>query len=102
MARPHSEKSSSQTADLESLNTEKTQAKFKGNFKFMPPKNKNMFIETFCRLVENDVSHLCKNIKKEYKVQNNLPLGERKALEELMEDTSITVKPCDKGGGIYS
>ncbi|KAL2099357.1 hypothetical protein ACEWY4_005837 [Coilia grayii] len=72
---------------------------FKGKSNFMPPRSKNMFIETYCQLVQNDIEVLLKR-KQEYKIQNNMPTTERKALKELIDDPSVIVKPCDKGGGI--
>lgn len=69
---------------------QKTHKVFKGKSSFMPPKNKNMFIETYCQLVQNDTEALLKR-KGEYKVQNNMPVMERKALKELMDDPCLIV-----------
>lgn len=73
--------------------------KFRGKSTFIPPKNRNASIETYCRLVQTDMSKVFQN-KRNYKVHDNLTKEERKALDELKRDNTIVVKPADKGGGV--
>lgn len=61
------------------------------------PNSMNASINTFCRLVEQDIFN---NVEKPMKVKNNLPENERKALMELINDNDLVIKPSDKGGGI--
>lgn len=56
-------------------------------------------IDTYCQLVENEVSQLLGK-KRQYKVSNNLPKTQRIALRELQQDLSIVVQSVDKGGAI--
>lgn len=56
-------------------------------------------LDTYCRLVENDVKSLLKK-KKEYKVYNNMSKEERDALHDLSRDNKVIVRPADKGGAI--
>lgn len=72
---------------------------FRGKSTFVPPKNRNASLDTYCRLVERDALQVL-NKKREYKVHNNLPRDEREALLELKKDSGIIVKPADKGGSI--
>lgn len=66
---------------------------------FMPPKNKNFSVETYCRLVERDVGQVL-NKKREYTVFNNMPVAQRNALHDIKNDKSVVIKPADKGGSI--
>lgn len=82
----------SQTAS----NTEESRKVFRGKSLFMPPVNRNNSIETYCRLVEQEVdAFLNENQRSAY---NNLSKEEKKALEDLKSDDSIVIKPADKGG----
>ena len=71
---------------------------FRAKSTFCPPKN-NHSLETYCRLVEKDVTQIL-NKKREYKTMNNLPKEQREALMELKNDVNVIVKPADKGGAI--
>uniref|UniRef100_A0A8C5QWP4 Reverse transcriptase domain-containing protein n=1 Tax=Leptobrachium leishanense TaxID=445787 RepID=A0A8C5QWP4_9ANUR len=51
-------------------------------------------ISTFDKMVTREME------KMKIGKKNNLSKKERKALDELREDDSITIKPADKGGGI--
>lgn len=61
------------------------------------PTSLNASINTFCRIVENDIMQLT---EKRQVTSPNLSKEERTALTELMNDKSIVIKPADKGGGI--
>lgn len=75
--------------------------KFRGKSTFIPPRNRNASIETFCRLVQTDMSKVFHNKNKsEYMVHDNLTKEERKALDELKRDNTTVVKPADKGGAV--
>lgn len=56
-------------------------------------------LDTYCGLLERDVTNIM-NRRREYKVYNNLPKAQREALLELQRDTTVIVKPADKGGAI--
>ena len=56
-------------------------------------------METYCRLVENDVGLLLKN-KQGSKSFHNLPKNEKQALLDLQSDTSVLIRPADKGGSV--
>lgn len=66
---------------------------------YIPPKNRNASLETYCRLVEQDVKSVFKN-KTEQKTYNNLPKKEREALTALRNDSTLVVRPADKGGAV--
>lgn len=63
---------------------------------FSPPINRSPSIETYCRLVTQDVSSLLKN-KQHCNPYSNLTTDEITALKDLQADTSIRIKPADKG-----
>lgn len=73
--------------------------RFKKKSMFTPPKHRNSSLETYCRLVDNDVKTLLKK-KKEYKVFNNLSKEERNAIMDLKKDNKIVVRSADKGGAV--
>lgn len=77
--------------------TDTTEKKvFKNKSTFVPPINRNNSIETYCRLVEQDVD---KYLKEKQRLQyKNLTKEERNALKDLKEDESIVIKSADKGG----
>lgn len=75
----------------------KTVTSFRKKSTFIPQKNRNASLDTYCRLVEKDVRFVLKN-KKEYKMYNNLSKAEREAISTLGNDTTIVVRPADKGG----
>ena len=91
------------TTILESTNVESTipvnSNKFRKKSTFIPPKHRNASVDTYCRMVEQEVKNTLKN-KKEYKVYNNLTKEERDALNNLSKDTTLIVKNADKGGAI--
>lgn len=72
---------------------------FRPKSTFCPPKYRNASLDTYCRLVERDVTNIITK-SREYKVYNNLPKAQREALIELKKDTTIIIKPADKGGAI--
>lgn len=72
---------------------------FRPKSTFCPPRYRNAFLETYCRLVERDVTKIMDK-RREYKVFNNLPKAQRDALKELQSDPLVVVKPADKGGSI--
>ncbi len=72
---------------------------FKRKSTFIPYKNRNLSLETYCRLVEFDVKNVLKN-KRKYKVYNKLSKMERDALLDLSKDNTVVVCPADKGGAI--
>lgn len=72
---------------------------FRGNSTFIPPTKRNSSLDTYCRLVEKDVSLLL-NKKREYKVFNNLTIEQRTELASLKDDKSIVIQNADKGGAI--
>lgn len=79
-----------------SINTDDSRKRFRGKSCFMPPGNRNNSIETYCRLVEQEIdAFLNENQRSAY---NNLTKEEKKALEDLKSDDSIVIKPADKGG----
>lgn len=66
---------------------------------FIPPRNRNASLDTYCRLVEHDVKTALKS-KRQYKVYNNMPKSEREALAELNNDRTVVIRPADKGGAL--
>lgn len=56
----------------------------------------NPSIQTFCRMVEGEILENYKD-KTHY---SNISPNEKLAIQELSEDTSIIIKPADKGGAI--
>ncbi len=72
---------------------------FRGKSTFIPPNKRNASIDTYCRLVEKDVSLLLKNTK-EYKVANNLSKEQRMELNSIKNDKSVVIQSADKGGAI--
>ena len=60
------------------------------------PKKLNHNITTFCTFIKND---LCRIYKKKHYI-SNLSSKEFTAFRNLKRNTNITVKKCDKGGGI--
>lgn len=72
---------------------------FRGKSTFIPPKYRNSSLDTYCRLVERDVTAIFKH-KREYKVADNLNKEQRDALNTLKQDTSVVIQSADKGGAI--
>ncbi|KAL2080587.1 hypothetical protein ACEWY4_024380 [Coilia grayii] len=64
----------------------------------MPPGVPNATLATFSKLVENDIDKMIKSTNR--KIKHNIGILERKALNELKENTDIIIKSADKGGGI--
>lgn len=71
----------------------------RGRSTFIPPKNRNASIDTYCRLVEKDVSLLLGK-KKECKVANNLTKDQRMELNSIKKDKTLVIQSADKGGAI--
>lgn len=92
-APPHT--ASANTASTDSS----TMTSFRGKSTFLPPKHRNASLETFFRLVENDISRVF-NKKREYKVHDNLTNEQRMALKELNSDPTVIIKSADKGGAV--
>ncbi len=69
---------------------------FKAKSTFCPNTN-NASINTFCRVVEQDIME---KVSRPHSSMSNLTKNEKSALDELMKDRDIVIKPCDKGGGI--
>ncbi|XP_063077568.1 uncharacterized protein LOC134467623 [Engraulis encrasicolus] len=65
----------------------------------MPPGSQNPTLVTFGKLVERDINALTKKSGK-HNTKWNLTKVERKALDELKDNTDIVVKSADKGGAI--
>uniref|UniRef100_A0A8C6WYX0 Reverse transcriptase domain-containing protein n=1 Tax=Neogobius melanostomus TaxID=47308 RepID=A0A8C6WYX0_9GOBI len=76
-----------------------SRTRFKGRSTFIPPHRRNASIDTYCRLVEQDVSHLLNN-KRKYTVSENLTKEQRLELNLIQKDNSIVIKSADKGGAI--
>lgn len=72
---------------------------FRPKSTYIPPKNRNASLDTYCRLVEQDVFSTLRK-KRQYKVYNNMSKLERDALKELNNDKTVVVRPADKGGAI--
>lgn len=72
--------------------------KFKKKSTFMPPGAPNATLATFAKLVEKDIDKTISVANK--KTKYNITVPERKALNELKENTDIILKSADKGGGI--
>ncbi|XP_040278114.1 contactin-2 [Bufo bufo] len=67
---------------------------------FSPPRLHHP-IETFINLVQRDVETLLQQCKTgNMHLQSNLPLEEKRALDQLLEDKSLVFKPADKGGAL--
>lgn len=81
---------------MDSENTSRLTSSFKPKSTFSPS-TLNASINTFCRVVEQEV--LTKS-NRPFKIQDNLSENERKALTELMNDKDLMIKPADKGSGI--
>lgn len=74
-------------------NSERTT--FRAKSSFVPPPKCNASIETFCRIVENDVGDLLKD-KQKHKSNDNPSRDERMALKDLQSDLSIIIKNVTK------
>ena len=72
---------------------------FRGKSYFIPPKYRNASLDTYCRLVENDVGNILGR-KREYKIKDNLSQLEREELKILQKDNSLVIQSADKGGSI--
>ncbi|KAL7382914.1 hypothetical protein ABVT39_001599 [Epinephelus coioides] len=72
---------------------------FRGNSTFIPPKHRNSSIDTYCRLVERDISNLLSK-KRQYKIRHNLTKTQHMELKALKNDESIIVQSADKGGAL--
>lgn len=72
---------------------------FRPKSTFIPPKNRNASLDTYCRLVGHDVQMTLRS-KRQYRVHSNMSKSEREALAELNSDTTIVIHPADKGGAI--
>ena len=72
---------------------------FRGKSFFVPPPNRNASIETFCRLVENDIEFAMEN-KHKCKTPHNLNKAETEALSDLQSDSSVIIRSADKGGAL--
>lgn len=70
--------------------------RFRPKSTFMPPVS-NPSVQTFCRLVDQDVFHL---FTRDRHFFPTLSIREREALGALSEDVSIVIKPADKGGAV--
>lgn len=70
---------------------------FRGKSYFVPPTNRNASIETYSRLVQQDVDTLLQN-KNEYRHYPNITREEKLALDDLQKDADIVIKSADKGG----
>ena len=62
----------------------------------MPPEGQDESLEVFISQVRKDVEK-CLVKRSEYRAEDNLSTGERKALRELQELDGIVIKPADKG-----
>lgn len=62
------------------------------------PMSLNPSINTFCRIVENDIMQI--STANPHVTSPNLTKEEKIALTELMNDKTIVIKSSDKGGGI--
>lgn len=67
-----------------------------GGSKFVPNVS-DPLITAFEKLVLRDIQQLEST---EQRIWNNLPWQERRALQNLANDSSIVIKEADKGGGI--
>lgn len=72
---------------------------FRGKSTFIPPKKRNASLDTYCRLVEKDVTLLLSK-KYEYKVADNLTQAQRKELKALQSNKMVVIQSADKGGAI--
>lgn len=61
------------------------------------PNTNNASINTFCRVVQQDIMQMA---AKPHPSPANLTQSERAALNELISDRDIVIKPADTGGGI--
>ena len=69
---------------------------FRPKSKFCPNVS-NASINTFCRLVDQDIMH---TVTQPHRASQNLLPAEKKALKELMDSKDLVIKPADKGGAI--
>ena len=72
---------------------------FRSKSKFIPPTNRNPSIETYCRLVEDDIMSLLQE-KSKHRSHGNLDKTEKQSLLDLKADTSIIIREADKGGAV--
>ena len=72
---------------------------FRGKSTFIPPKFRNSSLDTYCRLVEKDVSMLT-NRRKRYQVSDNLSQEQHDEFKKLKEDKTVVIQSADKGGTI--
>lgn len=76
---------------------QRTGTHFKPKSKFCPIVN-NSSINTYCRLVEQEAMSVY--TRQTNHIQKNLTRTEEQALNELMKDSSLVIKPADKGGAV--
>lgn len=65
---------------------------------FYPQASRGHFINTFYRLVEKEFKSTCQETPRRRK--HNLSKQERESLWKLKENTAITIRQADKGGGL--
>ncbi|XP_063044279.1 uncharacterized protein LOC134438605 [Engraulis encrasicolus] len=85
-------------APLEQTPTD-ARSRFRGKSHFIPPKHRNPSLDTYCRLVEQEVTTAMRK-KREYKVWNNLTLKQRQELSTLQKDGELIIQNADKGGAV--
>ena len=83
----------------EESNNAATQTQFRPPSTWMPLKGRDAALETYIKKVRTDMEHqLEDNINKRCK--GNLPSAERKALQNLRQQTGIVIKPADKASAV--
>lgn len=79
--------------------TEQHRTVFRGKSTFVPFKGRNASLDTYCRLVESDVTSILKS-KRQYKLAHNLSEAQLPELALLKQDSSIVIQSADKGGAV--
>ena len=99
MATTDDPSTSAETTNTALSTSTRAPTPFRGKSTFMPPKYRNSSLETYCRLVEKDVSMIF-NKRKQYKLSDNMTQEQRDELKSLKEDKTLVIQSADKGGAI--
>lgn len=86
-------------SDEQTHNHDHQQYLFKPPSMWMPPKGKDLVLETYIKAIRTDILKLVTE-KYEMKCNDNLTPNERKALKNLRHRDDIVIKPADKGAAV--
>ena len=67
----------------------------KNKSNWTPPTGRSKWLDLYLKLVKNDI---ISGVKQKYRI--NLNRAEEEALQDLLSDQSIVIRPCNKGSGV--